>query len=202
MPTRQAFCGTSICAVHDGNDVQLQCSAMARTALRPTLDHRRIPTESGSPRALSTPYSPSDPCARKRHTIPFSPPPVLYPGSARDVSTRISPASTNRRLLALGAARGAACGLASRCVSEWLTAAGMTLVCLIRPIRESNGLGVTAIALGTAVLLLVAHERLDGSTIRRAHAQHSKGSASWARNCIFFTPSFLVCYRRIFLLLT
>jgi peptidoglycan/LPS O-acetylase OafA/YrhL len=55
----------------------------------------------------------------------------------------------------------------ARSVLTWLTALGMAFVYLTWPIRESNVLGVTVMAFGTAVLLLTAHERLDGSTIQR-----------------------------------
>ena len=55
----------------------------------------------------------------------------------------------------------------ARTVLTWLTASGMTFVYLSWPIRESNVFGVTAIAFGTAVLLLAAHGRADASTIWR-----------------------------------
>ena len=58
----------------------------------------------------------------------------------------------------------------ARSMATWLTAAAMTFVYLTWPIRESNVFGVTAMAFGTAVLLLAAHERPDGSTIQRARA--------------------------------
>ena len=52
-------------------------------------------------------------------------------------------------------------------VFTWLTAAGMVLIYLSWPIGESNVFGVTAIAFGTAVLLLPTH-RPDGVSIRPA----------------------------------
>lgn len=55
----------------------------------------------------------------------------------------------------------------ARSVVTWLTALGMTLVYLAWPIRASNVFGVTAMAFGTAVLLLAAHGRTDRSTIWR-----------------------------------
>jgi peptidoglycan/LPS O-acetylase OafA/YrhL len=55
----------------------------------------------------------------------------------------------------------------ARSVLTWLTALGMTFFYLSWPIRESNVLGVTIMAFGTAVLLLTAHQRPDGSPIRR-----------------------------------
>lgn len=55
----------------------------------------------------------------------------------------------------------------ARSMATWLTAAGMAFVYLTWPIRESNVFGITAMAFGTAVLLLAAHERPDGSTIQR-----------------------------------
>jgi peptidoglycan/LPS O-acetylase OafA/YrhL len=55
-------------------------------------------------------------------------------------------------------------------MATWLTAAGMTFVYLSWPIGESNVFGVTAIAFGTAVLLLAADDRPDGSTKRSMRA--------------------------------
>jgi peptidoglycan/LPS O-acetylase OafA/YrhL len=49
----------------------------------------------------------------------------------------------------------------------WLTALGMTFVYLSWPIRESNVFGVTAMAFGTALLLLAAHGRTEGAVIWR-----------------------------------
>lgn len=48
-----------------------------------------------------------------------------------------------------------------------LTAAAIAFVYLYWPIRQSNVPGVTAVAFGTAVLLLAAHRRPDGSAIQR-----------------------------------
>ncbi|MBN3806350.1 acyltransferase [Paraburkholderia sp. Ac-20336] len=56
----------------------------------------------------------------------------------------------------------------TRTVLPWLAAAAMTFVYLSQPIRDGNVLGVTAMALGTAVLLLAAHDREDGLPIRCA----------------------------------
>lgn len=55
-----------------------------------------------------------------------------------------------------------------RSLLTWLTAAGMTFVYLFWPIRESNVFGVTAVAVGTAVLLLAAQNRPVEPTIRPA----------------------------------
>lgn len=55
----------------------------------------------------------------------------------------------------------------ARSVLTWLTALSMTFVYLAWPIRASNVFGVTAMAFGTAVLLLAAHGRADGSTLWR-----------------------------------
>ncbi|RDU99094.1 acyltransferase [Trinickia dinghuensis] len=49
-----------------------------------------------------------------------------------------------------------------------LAAAAMTFVYLYWPIRDGKVLGVTAMALGTAVLLVAAHDRPDGLSIRGA----------------------------------
>ncbi|WP_233828806.1 acyltransferase family protein [Paraburkholderia sp. ZP32-5] len=54
----------------------------------------------------------------------------------------------------------------ARSVSMWLSAAGMTFVYLCWPIRESNVFGVTAMAFGTAVLLLAVHDRQHRSSMR------------------------------------
>lgn len=59
----------------------------------------------------------------------------------------------------------------SRRVFTWATAAGMTFVYLAWPIRESNVLGVTAIAFGTAVLLLASDDRAERAAIRRSRAE-------------------------------
>jgi peptidoglycan/LPS O-acetylase OafA/YrhL len=56
----------------------------------------------------------------------------------------------------------------AREILTWLTTAGMTFVYLSWPIGESNVLGVTAIAFGTAALLL-APNRADRTTIRRTY---------------------------------
>ncbi|AHB74997.1 MULTISPECIES: acyltransferase family protein [Pandoraea] len=52
----------------------------------------------------------------------------------------------------------------------WPTAVAMTFVYLAWPIHESNVFGVTAIAFGTAVLLLAANDRPDGSIVRSTRA--------------------------------
>lgn len=51
-------------------------------------------------------------------------------------------------------------------VSAWPTAVAMTYVYLSWPIRESNVFGVTAMAFGTAILLLAANDCPNESTIR------------------------------------
>lgn len=55
-------------------------------------------------------------------------------------------------------------GLAAT-ILQALTVAAMTFLYLYRPIGQTNVLGVTAIALGTAVLLLGAHYRPSGSVL-------------------------------------
>lgn len=55
-------------------------------------------------------------------------------------------------------------------VSKWPTAVAMTFVYLFWPIRESNVFGVTAMAFGTAVLLLAANDRPDAPTRRSTFA--------------------------------
>jgi peptidoglycan/LPS O-acetylase OafA/YrhL len=57
-----------------------------------------------------------------------------------------------------------------RTVLTWLAAAAMTFVYLYQPIGAANVLGVTAMALGTATLLLAFHDRPVGLPIRRARA--------------------------------
>jgi len=47
----------------------------------------------------------------------------------------------------------------TRMVLQLLAVAAMTFVYLYRPIAQSNVMGVTAMAMGTAVLLLAAHNR-------------------------------------------
>ncbi|MGU7781027.1 acyltransferase family protein [Burkholderia sp. PU8-34] len=56
----------------------------------------------------------------------------------------------------------------TRTMLPLLAVAAMTFVYLYRPIADSNVLGVTAMALGTAVLLLAAHDRPDEPPFRRA----------------------------------
>lgn len=51
-------------------------------------------------------------------------------------------------------------------MAKWPTAVAMTFVYLSWPIRESNVFGVTAMAFGTAVLLLAANNRPNGPTVR------------------------------------
>ena len=53
---------------------------------------------------------------------------------------------------------------------QTLTVAGMALLYLWRPIGQMNVLGVTAMALGTAVLLLDARDRQAGSAFGRSLA--------------------------------
>ena len=53
----------------------------------------------------------------------------------------------------------------------WLSAAGMTFVYLCWPIRESNVFGVTAMAFGTALLLLAVHDRPHHASIRCARVR-------------------------------
>lgn len=55
-------------------------------------------------------------------------------------------------------------------VLAWPTAVAMTFVYLAWPIHESNVFGVTAMAFGTAILLLAANDRPDGSTVRSTRA--------------------------------
>ncbi|MGU7772089.1 acyltransferase family protein [Burkholderia sp. MR1-5-21] len=57
----------------------------------------------------------------------------------------------------------------TRTVLPLLAAAAMTFVYLYRPIGDSNVLGVTAMALGTAALLLAAHDRPAEPLFRRTH---------------------------------
>jgi peptidoglycan/LPS O-acetylase OafA/YrhL len=57
-----------------------------------------------------------------------------------------------------------------RAVLPWLAAAAMMFIYLRRPIGDSNVLGITAMALGTATLLLAFHHRPVGLPIRRARA--------------------------------
>ncbi|RQS74544.1 acyltransferase [Burkholderia sp. Bp8963] len=56
----------------------------------------------------------------------------------------------------------------SRTLLQWLAATAMTFVYLYRPIADGNVLGVTAMAIGTAVLLLAAADRPAESGFRRA----------------------------------
>jgi peptidoglycan/LPS O-acetylase OafA/YrhL len=56
----------------------------------------------------------------------------------------------------------------ARSLVTWLTGAAMAFVYLAWPIRESNVFGVTAMALGTAVLLLAAHDCPDRAVTGRA----------------------------------
>ncbi|ARP84589.1 acyltransferase [Bordetella genomosp. 8] len=58
----------------------------------------------------------------------------------------------------------------ARRVATWVTATCMAAVYLAWPIRDSNVLGVTAIAFGTAVLLLAMQGRANETRIQRTHA--------------------------------
>jgi peptidoglycan/LPS O-acetylase OafA/YrhL len=56
----------------------------------------------------------------------------------------------------------------ARTLLQWLAVAAMTVVYLYRPIGQSNVMGVTAMALGTAILLLAAHKRPAGPISQRS----------------------------------
>jgi peptidoglycan/LPS O-acetylase OafA/YrhL len=60
-------------------------------------------------------------------------------------------------------------------VLQALTIVAMTFLYLYQPIAETNVLGVTAMALGTAVLLLGAHYRPSGSVPERSHVLRGVG---------------------------
>ncbi|MFM0643236.1 acyltransferase [Paraburkholderia bryophila] len=66
-------------------------------------------------------------------------------------------------------------------VLQGVVAAGMAYLYLYRPIGETNVLGVTAMALGTAVLLMAAYERNDAPRENGAWYTATAGTAWFGR---------------------
>lgn len=66
-------------------------------------------------------------------------------------------------------------------VLQGVVVAGMTYLYLYRPIGETNVLGVTAMALGTAVLLLAAYDRNDAPREKSAWYTPTAGIAWFGR---------------------